>query len=139
MNGNSNLETVTVTVPGGRGGEVVEFAASLFKPRSEPASRDALRRNTSRAYLGGESNAWRPFLRYLADHPDEWVAWPDACAAIDRTRKQASGMLGAAHRRLAKLAFVPYEKRNVGDDTDFKMSREVAEIIKSLDESEVTR
>jgi hypothetical protein len=76
---------------------------------------------------GGESQVWRPMLRYLADRPDEWVYWKKLCAAVERTPAQMAGALGAAERRCGGKP--PYEKRHDGTDYQFRMPKEVAAVI----------
>lgn len=139
--------TVTVSVPEGKEAELLRFAAALASGTSEGVSglttEDATgngslrrwgwgRRAAQDAYLGGVSEVWRPLLEYLADRPDQWVPWPDLCQHINRTPRQASGVLGAAERRCGGRP--PYEKKQEGDAHYFRMPAHVAEFINEVRE-----
>jgi len=89
-----------------------------------------------KAYLGGRSNVWRPFLEHIAANAPSWVDWTDLCKHIDRVPEKASGMLGAAERRMKNDGISPpYEKKHEGPKTYFRMSVEVAEVIKTVAKS----
>lgn len=146
------LTTVTVSVPEGKEADLLSYAAELVRLEPEghldglkgqelpqgtegdaSDSENATRwnwapSNVREAYFGGVSRAWRPFLEFLADHPDEWVAWPELCQHIHRTPREASGMLGAAERRCKRSR--PYEKRWDGPVRYFRMPGDVAKIIR---------
>lgn len=142
----SDLVNISVSVPRDNVGDVYAFVADLIKGTTEGSSkaasevpppkdvrrapagfgRDTVRRN----YLGGQSDYWRPFLEYLAERPDEWVAWEDLCNALGLTPQQASGMLGAAERR-CKLK-PPYWKAFEDGTYWFQMTSEVAQTVTEL-------
>jgi hypothetical protein len=139
--------TLTVSVPEGKEGDLLRYAASLaggtpsedddfIEDDDQPEPANGRRRwGTGRravrdAYLGGVSDVWRPFLEYLADNAGEWVSWPELCEHIDRTPREASGMLGAAERRCNGRP--PYEKAWQGRVRHFRMEPNVAEIINEL-------
>jgi hypothetical protein len=145
--------TLTVSVPEGTEAELLRFAATLATGPaggevSEPAEApddDASngngrrrwgfgRRSIQDAYLGGVSEVWRPFLEYLADRPDEWVEWSDLCRHINRTPRQASGVLGAAERRCHGRP--PYEKKSEGETHYFRMPAHAATVIQELREED---
>ncbi len=138
---------VTLVVPSTSLGEVYAFAATLYSNDEEPPTeteeeaspKDAPRQlaaagfgaaTVRKHYLGGYSDVWRPFLRELALNAGEWVEWTVLCDAIDRTPRQASGMLGAAERRCKQLP--PYEKAYEDGQHWFRMPVEVASVIKDL-------
>lgn len=132
-----DLLTVTLRVPPDRVADVRAFAAALHRQeRAAPALRtdtpegrddDAVRC----AYLGGQSEAWRPFLQILAHHSDQWVSWRFLCHAVDRTPSQAAGMLGAAERRCKQ--YPPYEKSGWTEgDRWFRMPEHAAAVIRAL-------
>ena len=143
------LTTITLRVPPDRVADVYAFAAVLYRRgRTAPAmvtagpdatdepgepdrpdglDDDAVRR----AYLGGRSEAWRPFLDVLADHGDQWVSWRALCREIGRTPAQAAGMLGAAERRCKQ--YPPYEKSGWTDgDRWFRMPEHAAAVVRAL-------
>lgn len=74
-----------------------------------------------RAYAGGVSNRWRPFLEYLARHADQWVRVPDIARELDCTPQQVVGMLGAAERRCGQEP--PYEKKGPTGRRQFRMTK----------------
>ncbi len=138
---------VTLVVPSTSLGEVYAFAATLYSNDEEPPTeteeeaspKDAPRQRAAagfraatvrKNYLGGYSDVWRPFLQELANNAGEWVEWTVLCDAIDRTPRQASGMLGAAERRCKQLP--PYEKAYEDGQHWFRMPVEVANVIKEL-------
>ncbi len=138
---------VTLVVPSTSLGDVYAFAATLYSNDEEPPTeteeeaspKDAPRKRAAagfgaatvrKNYLGGYSDVWRPFLQELAKNPGEWVEWTQLCEAIDRTPRQASGMLGAAERRCKQLP--PYEKAYEDGQHWFRMPVEVANVIKEL-------
>jgi hypothetical protein len=121
------LSTVTVTVPTARVPDLLRHAAQLAQ--DDLAADGGVDADHVRwTYLGGKSNAWRPMLRHLADHPGEWIDWPDLCDAVDRTARQLAGALGAAERRCKGNP--PYDKREVDGGYQFRMDPAVAEIIR---------
>ena len=138
---------VTLVVPSTSLGEVYAFAVTLYsndeKPptetEEEASPKDAPRERAAagfgastvrKNYLGGYSDVWRPFLRELANNAGEWVEWTVLCDAIDRTPRQASGMLGAAERRCKQLP--PYEKAYEDGQYWFRMPVEVANVVKEF-------
>lgn len=143
-----DLETteLTLVVPSTSLGEVYAFAATLHsnddephtEPEEEASPKDAPRQRAAgfgaatvrKNYLGGYSDVWRPFLQELAKNAGEWVEWTVLCVAIDRTPRQASGMLGAAERRCKQLP--PYEKAYDDGQHWFRMPVEVANVIKEF-------
>lgn len=142
-----SFTALTVSVPTGKEPELLAFAASLAKRATDgtleeaeddevPGQQNGKRRwgwgrkAVVDAYYGGISNVWRPFLEYLADRPDEWVAWSDLCAHINRTPRKASGMLGAAERRCSGRP--PYEKKWEGSERKFRMPSQVAVVVNEL-------
>lgn len=135
------LTNVTVSVPEDRVSELLHFAAELTEvtPASleDDASNDTARAKPGfgryavrKAYVGGVSQVWRPMLEYLADRPDEWVAWPEICEAVNRTPKQMSGALGAAERRVNNKP--PYEKRRNSGVREFRMPASAASLIREV-------
>jgi hypothetical protein len=132
--------TVTVTVPEEYVADVLRYAASLAEPEVEPMQgerrrgtphgfgRDAVRR----AYLGGDSQNWRPWLEFLAANPDEWLSGRDIAAGIGMDPASVPGMLGAAERRCGRRP--PYEKRWVDGRREFLMPEAVAEVVLELAE-----
>ncbi len=136
--------TVTVSVPKSDVPKLMQFAASLWTSvASEAAAEDdelsdAGRRMpwgwgaaaVQRAYLGGVSEHWRPFLEFLAEHAGQWVDWPDVLAAIDMGASQAAGMLGAAERRCKGRP--PYEKQWRNGVRQFRMDPRVAHVIEEV-------
>lgn len=135
------LTSVTVSVPDDTISDLYAYAAELVAGATNGTSsadngsgrkvakwgqgREAVKK----AYRGGVSDYWRPFLEALAEHPDEWVDWHMLCTAIDLTPRQASGMLGAAERRCKRL---PYEKMWEGGERYFLMSAAAANVIREL-------
>jgi hypothetical protein len=136
----SALVTVSVSVPEDRVGELYEFAGRLCSNGSTETNRGTRwgfgREAVRKAYWGGTSDYWRPFLEELAANPDEWLAWHDLCAAIGLAPKQASGMLGAAERRLKGRP--PFERSYEGGQYYFRMPSTVAEVINEIT-SEATK
>ncbi len=146
-----SFTTLTVSVPVGKEAEVLAFAASLAKKVTNGTSENAEddedpgqqngkrrwgwgRNSVVDAYYGGVSNVWRPFLEHLADRPDEWVPWSDLCAHINRTPREASGMLGAAERRCGGRP--PYEKKWERSERKFRMPSHVAAVVNELRDEE---
>ena len=130
--------TVTVTVPEEFVSDVLRHAADLAEPEDE-AGQAERRRGTPhgfgreavrRAYEGGESDYWRPWLEHLADHPDEWFSGPDIAEAIGMRADAVAGMLGAAERRCKQRP--PYEKQWVNGHREFLMPESVARVIREL-------
>lgn len=127
-------QNVTVTVPVTRVSDLLAFAADLARaseddlPESARAPRPLSPVAVRLAYLGGKSEHWRPFIDVLVDQPDEWVEWLALCERIGLRPPQAAGMLGAAERRCGMRP--PYEKRQVGGVIYFRVSSEIAEIIR---------
>jgi len=130
----ADLVNLTVSVPADRVADMYAFVASLHAPTTpegSPKGADAGPDSVRRAYFGGASDYWRPFLDYLADRPGEWVAWTDLCQAIGLTPRQASGMLGAAERRCQ--GHLPYEKGGYREgDHRFRMAGPVATLVKGF-------
>lgn len=137
-------QNVTVTVPVTRVGDLLAYAADLARSSDDderesaggarPLSPAAVRM----AYLGGKSGHWRPFIDVLVDQPDEWVEWLELCERIGLRPPQAAGMLGAAERRCGMRP--PYEKRQIGGVIYFRVSSEIAEIIRGVrDDSRTTQ
>jgi hypothetical protein len=120
---------VHVTVPEGTVSELLAFAASLWGAEADPSKGDEVR--IREAYEGGESEYWRPFLVYLAEHADQWVRLSDAFAAVSLTSSEGTGMLGAAERRCG-AAGVPYAKRWRAGKRDFCMNAATAKVVLSL-------
>lgn len=82
-------------------------------------------------YQGGNDNQpWRDMLLELSLHPDEEVHWPDRCAAINCTRQEAAGVLGAA--TCCTQGRVPFTKRKSSDDIWFKTSAELADMVEKV-------
>jgi hypothetical protein len=130
-----DLTTVTLTVPTNRIGDTYAYAASLYTQagttEDDTSSPDWTLEELKEAYQGGNDNQpWRDMLLELSLHPDEEVYWPDLCAAINCTRQEAAGVLGAATRRTQGR--VPFTKRKSGDDTWFKMSAELADMVQKV-------
>lgn len=131
-----DFQNVTVTVPVSRVSDLLAFAAGLA--RSDVTRQDgeeggsgarAMSASAIRmAYLGGKSAHWRPFIDVLVDNSDQWVEWLQLCDKIGLRPPQAAGMLGAAERRCGTS--LPYEKRQVGGIIYFRMSTEVASVIR---------
>ena len=138
MVGAVEFQNVTVTVPVTRVGDLLAYAADLARSQDEdererayaaqPMSPAAVRM----AYLGGKSDHWRPFIDALVSQPDEWVEWLRLCDTIGLRPPQAAGMLGAAERRCGMRP--PYEKRQMGGVIYFRVSSEVAAIIRDTGE-----
>jgi hypothetical protein len=94
-------------------------------------ARNGFGRNAvQKAYNGGVSEYWRPFLEMLADRGGEWVAWSTLYEGLGLTSRQAAGMLGAAERRCK--GHPPYEKAWEEYEHWFRMPTETAEIVKEL-------
>lgn len=134
------LTTVTLSVPTDRVADIYAFASTLYSknstdaPSSDQGAGDFDREAIRRAYEGGVSEYWRPFLRLLAHQANEWVAWGDLCDGIGMTRTQAAGMLGAAERRCA--GDLPYEKSGYTEKGYwFRMSGQAAEVVLGLAEA----
>ena len=128
------LTTVTLRVPPDRVADVHAFAAALSghaQPAPAPVAGELDEDAVRRAYLGGRSTAWRPFLQVLADHSDEWVTWRFLCRAIGRSPSQAGGMLGAAEKRCRQR--LPYEKTGATEsDRRFRMPERSAAVVRAL-------
>jgi hypothetical protein len=135
----SRLVNITLSVPEDKVSEAYSYAAQLnsgsnSNGTAEVANGNSVRRErrfsraaVQRAYYGGESEYWQPFLNEMAKHPDEDVLWDDLCAAIGLTGRQAAGMIGAAERRLKGNP--PYDKYKSGGQHWFNMPGAVAEIV----------
>ena len=133
--------TVTVTVPEEHVADLLRYAASLAESEVGPMEgerkrgtphgfgREAVRR----AYLGGDSENWRPWLEFLAANADEWLSGREIAEGIDMDPASVPGMLGAAERRCGKRP--PYEKRWVDGRREFLMPEPVAEVVRELAES----
>ena len=86
------MTRVTVTVPEDKLFLLRRYAAQLCAGGGHDAVRgqgetEALTLGdpgaVHRAYLGGNSENWRPFLDHLADSPGVWVDWPELCDIIE--------------------------------------------------------
>lgn len=144
-------EAVTVTVPRESVPELLRYAADLaagtlatrsnvdasgeaHAPRPRHFSQAAVRR----AFNGGQSEYWRPFLALMAHHSliaadteaDGWVEWATLHDGVGLTDRQAAGMLGAAERRLKGLP--PYEKAYEDGKLWFRMEKAVADLVINL-------
>ncbi len=144
-----DMTEVTLVVPLTSLRDVYAFAASLHsndgeepttETEEESSPRDAPRQRAAagfeaatvrKNYLGGHSDVWRPFLHELANNAGEWVEWTVLCNAIDRSPRQASGMLGAAERRCKQQP--PYEKAYEDGEHWFRMPVEVAGLVRELE------
>jgi hypothetical protein len=133
------MTTVTVTVPEDTLFLLRRYATQLCAGGGHDAVRgqgetEALTQGDPDAvrcaYLGGNSENWRPFLDHLADSPGVWVDWPELCDIIGLTPNQAAGMLGAAERRCKGA--VPYEKRESRGVRYFRMSADNTRLVKQL-------
>lgn len=137
-----SYESITLTVHADRVQELLEFAGTLAGPKpepveaadDEPAAPDPFSiDNVTKAYRGGYSDHWRPFLLCLARFSkaasDHWVRWEDLYEAIGLTDRSAAGMLGAAERRCKGL--LPYTKSYEGGYW-FRMPESVADMIIDL-------
>jgi len=122
-----------INVPAHLVSKVYAFIAELMDAEersaaSEPRPRSGLDEEAvAFAYGGGVSEHWRPFLDRLAAEPDEWVSWSTLCDAIGLSPRQASGMLGAAERRLHRQP--PYERKTLHNERWFRMSAETAKLV----------
>lgn len=129
-----DYQNVTVTVPATRVGDLLSYAADLARSVEEPSSRRTVdgvdQEAVRKAYLGGESVRWRPFLEVLASSPGEWVDWHYLCERINFTPARAAGMLGAAERRCHQKP--PYEKKQEREQLLFRMPAGAAEVIRDL-------
>lgn len=140
----AEMVTVSVTVPSQSVSALYTYAAELVADADTESAAAAGadgsghagnkwgfgKGSVKKAYLGGVSEHWRPFLEELAHNRDEWVAWPELCAAIGLTPKQASGMLGAGERRCKGRP--PYEKTYEGGTYFFRMPAKVADVVEEL-------
>jgi hypothetical protein len=146
----SELANVNVSVPKHRIPELYAYAARLNIPDADDAEfgwddaadeKKPIRAKSGfgkaavrRAYMGGVSDYWRPFLDHLADNPDKWVAWKDLYTVIGMTDRQAAGMLGAAERRCKGKP--PYEKLHEDGEYWFRMPAPVAALVTEFAEYE---
>jgi len=129
----NNLVTVTLSVPEDRLPELYEFAGRLcagWRSGSSGRQTGMAQVDVRSAYLGGTSEHWQSFLDALAERPGEWVSWPELCATIRLTPRQASGMLGAAERRLKRR--LPYEKQQLDGVPRFRMEASVCDQVVNL-------
>lgn len=135
----TEMVTVSVTVPVQSVSDLYQYAGDLVASSGGDAAngsgaggkrwgfgKSAVRK----AYNGGQSDYWRPFLEAMAAEAGEWVSWPDLCEAIGLSPKEASGMIGAAERRCKGRP--PYEKVWEGGVRYFRMPVDVADVIKDL-------
>src|SRR5947209_2732123 len=107
-----DLIDVHAAIPKDRAQDYYAFVAGLHAsgkgtqtPPNEggngiPSERRFSRAAVRRAYEGGESENFSVFLELLAEHPDEEVPWTDLCAGLEMDGKTASGLIGAAAKRL---------------------------------------
>ena len=124
------FKTVTVSVPELKVADLLRYAADLADITTDTtngSSQWTFEELVQSAYVGGQSNVWRPMLEFLADRPDEWVDWSDIYTAMNRTARQMSGAIGAAERRCH--GHPPYEKRMVDGKHQFRMTQAAADII----------
>lgn len=134
--------TVTVTVPEEHVADMLRYAAELTESESEALTGSGERKRATphgfgreavrKAYLGGSSEFWRPWLEHLASNPDEWLSGPEIAEGVDMDPAAVPGMLGAAERRCRQRP--PYEKRWMDGHREFLMPESVAEIIRELAE-----
>lgn len=130
------FQTITLTVPEHLVSEVYAYVAELTKLANREGEqvshdpRDLSEEEVRRAYVGGVSDHWRPFLHVLAAAAGEWVAWTTLCASIELSPRQASGMLGAAERRCQQRP--PYEKTYEEGEHWFRMPAETAKVVNRL-------
>lgn len=100
-----SFTTLRVVVPASAVSRTYRFVADLHDEALElnmPVQDAATltEADVEDAYFGGSNNQpWRDILVELAIHPGEEVFWPDLCEAVNLTRKQASGVIGAGERR----------------------------------------
>lgn len=139
------LVTVTVTVPEENVADLLRHAAALIEGDADERiqwtdpevnggggtrwgfGRAAVRK----AYQGGTSDYWRPFLEYLASRPDEWVTSEEAAEAVGLDISQLPGMLGAAERRCRQRP--PYEKQwDASGHREFLMPERVAVTVQEV-------
>jgi hypothetical protein len=127
---------VTVTVPAWAVTDIHQRAAELAAKESAQHSADStIEHDLKEAYYGGSSALWRAFLRTLAHESHAslergeagWVNWPTLYNTIGITAKEASGVLGAATKRLK--GHMPFEQIQEGDTYKFRMSRKAAQAI----------
>ncbi len=127
---------VTVTVPEWAVSEILQRASELAAKEHGASGSEALTdRELKEAYYGGSSALWRAFLRALAQESaasrkaggDGWVDWPVLYNTISIGAKEASGVLGAAKKRLKGR--MPFEQTQERDIYKFRMGTETAEMI----------
>lgn len=82
------------------------------------------------AYAGGISERWRPFLKFLARHADQWMTVSQVSEELACTPQQVVGMLGAAERRCGQAP--PYEKKGPSGHRQFRMRARDAKWILDL-------
>ena len=83
-----------------------------------------------RAFFGGTSEYWKPFLLAIAKRSGERVDWRTLCDEIGLSPKEASGMLGAAERRCKKQP--PYDKVLEDGVYWFRMPSHVAKLVEEF-------
>lgn len=140
------LVAVSVSVPEEAAADLLRYAATLCEggvptddvdveegENGHRAPWGMGRARVRSAYQGGVSDYWRPFLEYLAERPNEWVAWSELHDAVGMTAREASGMLGAAERRCGGR--LPYQKRWNQQVREFRMPQRVADIVAELAEA----
>jgi hypothetical protein len=131
--------TFTLTVP------TEEDVADLMRDAAERWSAAGLEEDrysekaVQAAWNGGAGTAFRAFLKALAHlsliaQDPRGVRWPEICDTISLSRKEASGVLGAANKRLKGRP--PFTRLQQGDEYWFQMRPEVANMIIQLAEGE---
>jgi hypothetical protein len=129
---------VQATIPEERASEYYTFVAGLHNNGSDPVrtangvpnERRFSRAAVRRAYEGGESAHFCVFLELLAEHPDEEVPWTDLCAALGMDGRKASGVIGAAAKRLKGK--MPYDSFKEGGKYYFVMPAQAAQYVKEI-------
>jgi hypothetical protein len=134
--------TVSVSVPEERVQELLSFAAELWTPQvvqPGPTHTPVVEASATsgsrvrRAFEGGVSDYWRPFLVFVARRPEQWVVMSEGFDAVGLSVQQGVGMIGAAERRCQGDGYMPYEKRWGRDGrAEVRMNADVAQEILRL-------